>query len=344
MSQAKAAQPAVLTDPEIAEKPRSGLAEAWLQLSRNRLALIGLAFIIVLIVVALSADLLRNTGLIEGINDQHRGSSLAPPLSCATLQPNQQPYPPGAPQFCFVFGADALGRDVLSRTIFGTRVSLAVALVGATLSLGIGVIYGVVSGYYGGRIDNLMMRFIDFLYGIPSLVLVILFQTFFKSLEQSSTPGLAQTLIGIDKSMGGLFFLFIALSALSWIHMARLVRGEVLSYKNREFVDAARALGASDFRIIFFHLLPNITGPLIVAETLEIPGYIFTEAFLSFIGLGVDPPTPSWGSMINAGRESLTSFPNLILIPGIALALTTLAFNFLGDGLRDALDPHMRGQ
>jgi oligopeptide transport system permease protein len=116
----------------------------------------------------------------------------------------------------------------------------------------------------------------------------------------------------------------------------------VLSYKEREFVEAARALGASNFRIIFLHLLPNITGPLIVAETLNIPGYIFTEAFLSFIGLGVEPPTPSWGSMINAGRDSLIAFPNLILIPGIALALTTLAFNFLGDGLRDALDPYLR--
>ena len=343
MTQANVARPVAIGHTEHAAKSRTALGDAWYQLTRNRLAVLGLVFIILLIAVAASADVLQGMGLIEGINDQHRGSSLAVPLSCATLQPNQQPYPPGAPQFCFVFGADALGRDVLSRTVFGTRVSLAVAVVGASMSLGIGVIYGVIAGYYGGRVDNLMMRFIDFLYGIPSLVLVILFQTFFKSLDQDKVPGIAQTLIAIDKSMGGLFFLFIALSALSWIHMARLVRAEVLSYKNREFVEAARALGASNWRIIFVHLLPNITGPLIVAETLEIPGYIFTEAFLSFIGLGVDPPTPSWGNMINAGRESLTSLPNLILIPGIALALTTLAFNFLGDGLRDALDPHMRG-
>jgi oligopeptide transport system permease protein len=343
MSQAKVAQRVLLGHADDSHKRRSALGDAWDQLSRNRLAVFGLIFIILLIVMAFSADILHGMGFIEGINDQHRGSSLAPPLECATLQPNQQPYPAGAPQFCFVFGADALGRDVLSRTVYGTRVSLAVAVVGATMSLGIGIVYGVISGYYGGRVDNVMMRFVDFLYGIPSLVLVILFQTFFKSLDQDKVPGIAQTLISIDKSMGGLFFLFIALSALSWIHMARLVRGQILSYKNREFVEAARALGASDFRIIFVHLLPNITGPLIVAETLEIPGYIFTEAFLSFIGLGVEPPTPSWGNMINAGRESLTSLPNLIIIPGIALALTTLAFNFLGDGLRDALDPHMRG-
>ena len=343
MSQAKAAQPVLIGNADSTYERRSALGDAWYQLSRNRLAVFGLVFIILLIIMAFSADIFRSTGLIEGINDQHRGSSLVPPLSCATLQPDQKPYPPGTPQFCFVFGSDALGRDVLSRTVYGTQVSLAVAVVGATSSMVIGVIYGVISGYYGGRIDNTMMRFVDFLYGIPSLVLVILFQTFFKSLDQDKVPRIAQTLIGIDKSMGGLFFLFIALSALSWINMARLVRGQILSYKNREFVEAARALGASDFRIIFFHLLPNITGPLIVAETLEIPGYIFTEAFLSFIGLGVEPPTPSWGNMINAGRQSLTSLPYLIIVPGIALALTTLAFNFLGDGLRDALDPHMRG-
>ncbi|MCL4248036.1 MAG: ABC transporter permease [Anaerolineae bacterium] len=323
-------------------KPRSAFADAWDQLVRNRAALASVVFIIGLLLLAISADWLRSIGLIEGINDQHRGSSLALPLSCATMQPNQTPYPPDEPQFCFLFGADSLGRDVISRTIYGTRVSFAVAFVGASLSLGIGVIFGVIAGHYGGWIDNLMMRFVDFLYGVPSLVLVILFQTFFKSLEQSETPGIAQTLIQIDRSMGGLFFLFIALGALSWIHMARLARGETLTYKQSEFVEAARAMGASDLRIIFVHILPNITGPLIVAETLQIPGYIFTEAFLSFIGLGVEPPTPSWGGMINAGRESLTALPNLILVPGIALALTTLAFNFLGDGLRDALDPHMR--
>jgi oligopeptide transport system permease protein len=343
MAQANATQPISLTQPEADVESRSALAQAWYQLSRNRLAVASLIYIIGLITLAFSADLLRTAGLIEGINDQHRGSSLAPPLSCATLQANQQPYPPGQPQFCFLFGADALGRDVISRTVYGTRVSLAVAVVGATISLGLGIVYGIISGYYGGWVDNVMMRILDFLYGVPSLVLVILIQTFFKSLDQNDTPGIAQLLIQIDKSMGGLFFLFIALGALSWIDMARLARGQILSYKHREFVEAARALGASDRRIIFVHLLPNITGPLIVAETLNIPGYIFTEAFLSFIGLGVEPPTPSWGSMINAGRESLTSLPNLILVPGIALALTTLAFNFLGDGLRDALDPHMRG-
>jgi oligopeptide transport system permease protein len=323
-------------------KSRSTWGDAWYRLTRNRLAIFGLVFIGFLIVVAASADLLRSARVIEGINDQHRGTSLASPMTCAITQPNEQPYLPGAPQYCYVFGSDALGRDLLSRTIYGTRVSLLVAGVGAFLSLGIGILYGVVSGFYGGRVDNLMMRFIDFLYGIPSLVLVILFQTFFKSLELEESSGIATALIRLDRSLGGLFFMFIALGALSWINMARLARAEVLSQKQREYVEAARAIGASDFHIIFTHLLPNIIGPLVVAETLQIPGYIFTEAFLSFIGLGVEPPTPSWGSLISTGRSSMITLPGLVLVPGIALALTTLSFNFLGDGLRDALDPHMQ--
>ena len=343
MAQAHASQSAVNSAlPHHAAKPKSAFADAWYQLTRNRLALVSLVFIILLILLALSADLLRDARLIEGINDQHRGSSLALPMTCALVQPNQQPYPPGAPQYCFVFGADSLGRDVLSRTIYGARVSLAVALIGATISFSVGILYGIVSGYFGGWVDNLMMRVLDFLYGVPSLVLVILFQSFFKSLERSEDPGIATVLINIDRSMGGLFFLFIAMSALSWIDMARLTRAQVLAYKEFEFVHAARAIGASNRRLIFVHLLPNIIGPLIIAETLQIPAYIFTEAFLSFIGLGVEAPTPSWGSMINAGRQSLTALPNLILVPGAALALTTLAFNFLGDGLRDALDPYLR--
>lgn len=344
MPSAQTARSIVLTPHDTRATTRSYWRDAWYRLTRNRLAVFSLIFIAFLIVLALSADLLQAAGLIEGINDQHRGTSLASPMTCAIMQANGQPYPVGAPQFCYVFGSDALGRDLLSRTIIGTRVSLLVAAVGALISLGVGVIYGVISGFYGGRVDNLMMRVVDFLYGIPSLVLVILFQTFFKSLELEDSPGIATALIRLDRSMGGLFFLFIALGALSWINMARLARAEVLSQKQREYIDAARALGAGNLHIIFVHLLPNITGPLIVAETLQIPGYIFTEAFLSFIGLGVEPPTPSWGSLISTGRSSMITLPALVLVPGIALALTTLSFNFLGDGLRDALDPHMRGR
>ncbi|MEL7674535.1 MAG: ABC transporter permease, partial [Chloroflexota bacterium] len=220
---------------------------------------------------------------------------------------------------------------------------------GATMSLIVGLIYGLVAGYYGGRIDNVMMRIIDFMYGVPSLVLVILLQVFFTELsrEYQSTDrgGAIGLLIELNASMGGLLFLFIALGTLSWIGMARLARGQVLAYREKEFVEAARAVGASDRRIIFVHLVPNIIGPLIVAETLAVPGYIFTEAFLSFIGLGVQPGTPSWGAMISEVRNRGGFFSNrfILIVPSVALVLTALSFNFLGDGLRDALDPRLRG-
>ncbi len=343
MATRERAKPVTLDEEELLRKPRSPMGDAWRQLQKNKAAMISLAFIIVLIVMALTADLMHQAGWIDDYNTQHRGVGYAEPLTCANDDKDEDGVPDPV-QFCFVFGADELGRDLLSRTIYGTRVSLAVGFIGSGVSLLIGTVYGVISGYYGGRIDNLMMRFVDFLYGIPFLPLIILMQVYFKSLSNAEVGGLAQVLVDIDNSMGGMFFLFVALGALSWIGMARLARGQVLSYKEKEFVEAARAVGAGDLRIIFIHLLPNVIGPLIVSETLAIPGYIFSEAFLSFIGLGVNPPTPSWGAMINAGREGIRSKPYLVLVPGTALALTTLAFNFLGDGLRDAFDPRLRGE
>jgi oligopeptide transport system permease protein len=189
------------------------------------------------------------------------------------------------------------------------------------------------------------MRVVDFLYAIPLLPIIIMMQVYFQALgRQGVSTGMAGSLIRLNQSMGGLLFLFIAIGALNWIGMARLARGQVLSYKHKEFVEAAEAVGASQSRIIFKHLLPNIFGPLLIAESLAIPGYIFTEAVLSFIGLGVNPPTPSWGSMISSGYQGVRSNPHLVLVPGIALTSLTLAFNFLGDGLRDAFDPKMRGR
>jgi oligopeptide transport system permease protein len=193
-----------------------------------------------------------------------------------------------------------------------------------------------------------MMRFVDFLYGIPGLVIIILMQVFFREISRTynDSSGLVGFVIDLNKSMGGLFFLFIAIGLLSWIGMARLARGQVLSYREKEFVEAARAVGASDRRIIFVHLLPNIIGPLLVSETLAIPGYIFTEAFLSFIGLGVQPGTASWGQMISRVRDEGGFYSNrhIIFVPALALVILTLAFNFFGDGLRDALDPRLRGR
>ncbi|MCK4489967.1 MAG: ABC transporter permease, partial [Anaerolineales bacterium] len=240
----------------------------------------------------------------------------------------------------YLLSADHLGRDILSRTIYGARVSLVIAFAGATVSLLIGIIYGMISGYSGGRVDSMMMRVVDFLYAFPFLIVVILLQTYFKAIaRRGGGEGFGSAIINLNNDLGGMLFLFIAIGLINWIGMARIARGQVLSYKQMEFVEAARAIGANDTRIMVKHLLPNILGPLIVAETMAIPGYIFTEAFLSFIGLGVNAPTPSWGIMISEGVQALRVYPNLVFIPASALSLTTLAFNFLGDGLRDAFDP-----
>jgi len=243
----------------------------------------------------------------------------------------------------YLLGADFMGRDLLSRIIYGTRVSLSVGLVGATVSFVIGIIYGLISGYAGGKVDNYMMRIVDIAYGIPTLLLVILLMVYFKSSFVSIKPGtFAGMLSSIDNALGGMFFIFVGIGITSWLGMARLVRGMTLSLKEKEFIESARAVGVSNFRIIFHHILPNIIGPCIVNQALNIPSYILFEAFLSFIGLGVNPPTPSWGMMISEGYQGMRSYPHLVLFPALALSITMFAFNFLGDGLRDALDPHAK--
>jgi oligopeptide transport system permease protein len=236
-----------------------------------------------------------------------------------------------------------MGRDLLSRIIYGTRISLSVGIVGALTAFIIGVLYGVVSGYYGGKADNVMMRFVDIMYGFPTLLLIILMMVLFKSTFAVTTPGtFAAALSAIDRAFGGLFFIFIGIGITAWIGMARIARGMALSLREKEFVEAARATGNSNLQIILKHVLPNLMGPCIVRVTLAIPGYITFEAFLSFIGLGVNPPTPSWGMLISEGYQAMRSYPHLAIYPGLALAITMMAFNFLGDGLRDALDPRMK--
>ena len=207
-----------------------------------------------------------------------------------------------------------------------------------------GVAYGTVAGYAGGRVDNAMMRVVDTLYAFPSLLFIILLLVVFKlGFGQREDPSaLVRALVSVDRAMGGMLFILAGISFTSWVGLARLARGMALSLRETEFVQAARALGARPGRIVGRHLLPNLIGPGIVQVTLMIPGLIATEAFLSFIGLGVDPPTPSWGAMIAEGIASMRSHPHLAIFPGIALALTMLCFNFLGDGLRDALDPRMK--
>jgi len=321
-------------DETLVRKERSLWEEAMIRLVRNKVAVVSGIFLIVLILSTILADFIAPFGYAE----QDLINNNAIPEWMLFLLPE------GAENYAkisdkFPLGADHLGRDLFSRALYGARVSLGFALVAATVSLVIGTIYGMISGYVGGKVDGFMMRIVDFLYAFPFLVVVILLQTYFKALERR---GGASFIFDLNESMGGMFFLFIAIGLIDWIGMARIARGQVLQYKRMEFVEAAHAVGAGDSRIIMKHLLPNILGPLIVAESLNIPTYIFLEAFLSFIGLGVNPPTPSWGIMISEAVQGLRSYPNQVLVPALALSLTTLAFNFLGDGLRDALDPRLK--
>lgn len=322
----------------LVRKERSLWEESLIRLFRNRVAVASGVFIVILVLVAIFANVVAPYDFAE---QDLLANNAVPRWMLFLLPENAENYANISSNF--PLSADHLGRDLLSRTIYGARVSLTVAFVAAFVSLLIGTIYGMVSGYAGGRVDDLMMRLVDFLYALPVLVVVILLQTYFKALgRRGGQGGLGSALINMNNDMGGVLFLFIAIGLLNWIGMARIARGQVLQYKRMEFVEAARAVGASDTRIVMRHLLPNILGPLIVAETMAIPGYIFLEAFLSFIGLGVNPPTPSWGIMISEAVQALRSYPNQIFVPAMALALTVLAFNFLGDGLRDAFDPRVK--
>ena len=318
---------------------QSLLKDAIRRLFRNRAAVVGLILILALAFIAVFADKITPYHFAENeLYDQNMV-----PAWIVKAFPSMEPYARITDKY--TFGADGIGRDLLSRMIYGARISLSVAMVGPTLSLVIGLVYGSISGYAGGRLDNIMMRFVDIMYGFPTLLLIILMMAFFRTQYTELEPGTAGYVFSkIDEAMGGMFFIFVGIGLTAWQTMARLTRGQILSVKEKEYIEAARSLGASDFHIIFKHIMPNIIGPLIVSETLAIPGYISTEAFLSFIGLGVNPPTPSWGAMISSGARSIRTYPNQVFLPAIMLGITMFAFNFLGDGLRDAFDPKLRGR
>jgi oligopeptide transport system permease protein len=321
------------------QKRENLFAEALRRLVRNRGAVIGGVIVILLISMALLASVLAPYPFDkQKLTDNNK----VPPWMI-TVFPNMVNY--ARTSAAYPLGADYVGRDILSRLMYGARVSLAVAFVGPIISLLVGVTLGCISGYFGGRVDNITMRIVDVLYAFPSLLLIILLMAFFRSTLAKPAPGsFAYALSQFDAALGGMFFIFIGIGLTAWQTMARLSRGQVLSLREKEFVESARALGATHRRIMFRHILPNIVGPLIVAETLAIPGYIGIEAFLSFIGLGVNPPTPSWGSMISEGSQAVRTYPNQAIFPALALAITMFAFNFLGDGLRDAFDPRLRGR
>jgi oligopeptide transport system permease protein len=316
--------------------------DAWKRLRRNRLALIGAVIILLNILMAIFAAQLAP----NGYDDQVLTDNNAAPRWITQLFPNMKPVEDGGYVTIsdkYPLGADNLGRDLLSRIIYGSRVSLTVAFVGPLMSIIVGMLVGMSAGYFGGTIDNLLMRLVDIMYAFPTFLFVILLMAFFRTTFSGGQEGLAAAIGDLDKNSGGMLFIFVGIGLTSWMQMARLVRGQVLSAREKEYVEAAHAIGTTTPAIMFRHILPNILGPLIVAETLTIPTYISFEAFLSFIGLGVNPPTPSWGYMISDGSRVISTYPNQALFPALALFLVMFAFNFLGDGLRDALDPRMRG-
>ncbi|HEV2837434.1 MAG TPA: ABC transporter permease [Pyrinomonadaceae bacterium] len=294
--------------------------DAWRRLLKNKLAVFGL-----IVVVLITAASIAGPTIIK------RGFGFTPdyiPTNDVKLIRSFPPFtgPDGEFSWKHPMGTDNAGRDQLARVLQGGQISLFVGIIATLVSLLIGISYGAIAGYVGGRIDDVMMRIVDVLYSLPYVILIIVLLSMFRS----QTP------------RGQLTLLFIALGSVSWLTMARIVRGQVLSLKNQEFVLAARATGVSAPRIIFRHLVPNTLGPVIVYATLTIPQIMLTEAFLSFLGLGVQAPLASWGSLAADGVQNIAIFPWQLIFPGVTMALTLFSLNFLGDGLRDALDPQMR--
>lgn len=273
--------------------------DAWRRLKENKPAMAGLLFVVFITLTAIFGPMLSKYNYFsQDFMVANQGSSGA-----------------------HWFGTDQFGRDIFVRILYGARISLTVGFAASILNITIGVLYGGIAGYFGGKIDNFMMRIVDILYSIPMIIYVILLMLILKA---------------------GLGSIIMALAISYWTSMARIVRAQILSLKQQEFVLAAKTLGASDMRILLRHLIPNSMGPIIVTLTLTIPSAIFTESFLSFIGLGVSAPMASWGTLASEAMEGYQLYPYQLFFPALAICLTIFAFQLLGDGLRDALDPKMR--
>jgi oligopeptide transport system permease protein len=304
----------------IARKQRSLWADAFERLLKNRAAMVGLAIIIAAGLMAIFAPLIApydptNPFIANG----KQAPTLADPLWTGTKYVDPR----------YLLGTDQIGRDVLSRLIWAARVSMVVGFVPVALIFTIGATVGLLSGYYGGWADQLLMRFTDIVYAFPDLLLLLLIQATLRN-----TPA--------GDLLGGLVLMFAAIAIVNWVGMARLVRGQVLSLKEKEFIEAARCIGAPAPRIMLRHVFPNALGPVIVAVAFSIPSAMIAEATLSFIGIGIKPPTATWGVMINEGYAVFSASPWPVIFPAICIAIVMLSFTFVGDGLRDALDPRMK--
>ena len=318
--------PSILTD-EITTPARDLLVDAWYRLVRNKAAVVSMVLIILFMVVALFANLFSPHSPLQ-INS---GKGFLPP-AWVERGVNGKAGDPS-----FLLGTDTLGRDVLSRVIYGARVSMMVGFIPTSIILLVGTMVGLFSGYKGGWIDNLLMRITDIIWAFPDLLFFIIVMI-----------SLRETFLG--QAMNGLLLLFGALAIVNWVGVARIVRGQVLSLKEKEFVEAARCIGARDGRIMWKHIMPNALGPIIITAAVTVPGMIITEAILGYLGLGLRPTTDktaffitSWGSLLLDGQVSINAQPWVLLTPAICVSLIVLAFTFLGDGLRDALDPRMQG-
>ena len=308
------------------------------KLMKNPLAVASIIVLVLIILTIIFAPLIVPYGYSDIIKVGGKRDKSAKNLAPFTYSAKEIDYmeETGEKLFPHIMGTDSMCRDYFIRVVYGTRISLSVGLFASILVLIIGVLYGSISGYAGGRVDLVMMRIVDIIYSLPDMLIIIL-------LSVVLNETLANTQNPIIKSLGtNMVSIFIVFGLLYWVGMARLVRGEILKMKNNEFVLAAKAVGASSGRIIRSHIIPNCLSVIIITTALQIPSAIFTESFLSFVGMGVKAPMPSLGSLANAAREGLQSYPLQLVFPAVTIVLIVLAFNLLGDGLRDAFDPKLR--
>ena len=299
----------------LVRKQRSLWGDAFYRLRRNKAAMLGLGIVILAGILAIFAPLIAPYDPVV----QNTKLNNMDPLFTGTQYTNPR----------YLLGSDELGRDILSRLIWSARVSMVVGFIPTALTFAIGLSLGMLAGFYGGWVDNLLMRFTDIVYAFPDLLFLIIIMA-----------ALRNTALG--EVLGGLMLMFLALAIVSWVGLARLIRGQVLSLKEKEFVEAARAIGVPTRRIMIRHLFPNALAPVIVSLAFSIPGYMLAEATLSFLGIGIKPPTPTWGVMINEGFIVFAQSPWPVMLPAVCISVVMLAFTFLGDGLRDALDPRMK--